>query len=221
MNNNDSIDRLVLVYLASVASSGFKYGDQEVEPRPLFVAPQLFRGFTCPANCGACCFRVTLDYLPNGTRSNAAASARTVLISGEEVQLLSDKQGDLEQKMCRNLRPDGRCSIHGNHPFLCDMEFVRILRLSRYSVLTQRLFGRGWALTRVDGITKGAACELVPADAYTVSEVVRKLTELQQWAEHFKISTHVPAILEWIRTRNDNQGMWFGGGNVGFFADGT
>lgn len=220
MNNNDSLDRLLSVYMAAVAAKPFTYNHQSFEPRPLFVSPQLFQGFTCPAHCGACCFRVTLDYLPEDAHKNKAAIARTIVINEEPVVVLSDKQEDSEQKMCRNLDiRDGRCLIHGNHPFLCDLEFVRVLRYQDHAVLTQRLFGRGWALTRVDGETKGAACRIIPADPHTVAEVLRKLQDLQRWADHFKIETKVPAILEWVATRIDNQGMWFGGQKDGFFGE--
>jgi hypothetical protein len=61
----DSVDKIVTVYLASVCKKQIHYKGRIYTPKPLTVSPLIFRGFTCPANCGGCCPRFTLDYLPS------------------------------------------------------------------------------------------------------------------------------------------------------------
>jgi hypothetical protein len=65
MPYTDSVDKIVTVYLASVCKKQIHYKGRIYTPKPLTVSPLIFRGFTCPANCGGCCPRFTLDYLPS------------------------------------------------------------------------------------------------------------------------------------------------------------
>jgi hypothetical protein len=88
--------------------------------------------------------------------------------------------------------------IHGRHPFSCDFELIRFITCKEQAHLTQRLFGRGWAMKRVDG-GRGALCEMLPADSSTVSEVVRKLERLKQWSIHFGIKTRIDEIISWAK----------------------
>lgn len=215
----DSIDRLVAVHFSAIASEPFEYKEKHYDPLPLFVSPLLFRGFTCPAHCGACCIRVSLDYLPVHKSFNPDTTERMVEFNGHKISVWSDMQADRDERMCRNLKDDGRCAIHGKHPFACDFEFVRFTHYKDKSVLAQRLFGRGWALLRVDGKTKGSMCAITPPNPHTISEVVRKLVALKAWADHFRLATHLPTILQWIEAGDCANGLWLGAKQkAGFFA---
>jgi hypothetical protein len=97
--------------------------------------------------------------------------------------------------------------IHGQHPFSCDFELIRFISFRHNVNLTQKLFGRGWAMKRIDG-GKGALCEMVEPDGHSVAEVVRKLEKLKQWANHFGIQTRLDIIIEWARTGPWNQPLY-------------
>ncbi len=150
MPHSDSIDKIVSIYLASVCKKPFRYKGQIFKPKPLTISPLIFRGFTCPAKCGGCCPRFTLDYLPSETEPYKLESRR-VEVNGVEFQIMSDTQQDRRDHFCRNLdKTTGRCAIHGQHPFSCDFELIRFIRYEEKVVQTQKLFNRGWAMLRVD-----------------------------------------------------------------------
>ena len=200
----DSIDKVVSIYMACVTAETFEYKGREYSPKPLQVSPLIFRGFTCPTRCGGCCPRFSLDYLPYEALPDIELEPRTIAINGKAIMLMSDKQDDHKNHHCRNLDMRwGRCKIHGRQPFSCDFELIRFLEYQATSkrdpraLITQKLFGRGWAMLRVDG-ERGALCEMTEADSATKAEVLRKLNRLQQWSAHFGIRTKLGAIMEWV-----------------------
>lgn len=204
MAERDSLDKIVTSYFATVTNETFVWRGKTYAPRELHVSPLLVRGFTCPAGCGGCCPRFSLDYIP--TDGNAPQSyeltRRVVEFDGREVEVWSDMQKDHDDPKCRNLnKENGRCGIHGFQPFSCDFELIRSLTFneSQKSVLTQKLFGRGWAMMRVDG-KRGALCEMTPADPATVADVDRRLLRLTNWMVHFGLDT---SRVDHIRSRLD------------------
>jgi hypothetical protein len=198
MPYSDSVDKIVSVYLASVCSEPFRYKGILYEPKPLTVSPLIFRGFTCPKHCGGCCPRFTLDYLPSEAMPYEMEE-RKIQINGCIVPIVSDTQKSHRDHYCRNLdKETGRCMIHGRHPFSCDFELIRFITREDRANMTQKLFGRGWAMRRVDG-GRGALCEMLPANSSTVAEVVRKLKRLKQWAVHLGIQTRLDEIIAWVK----------------------
>jgi Fe-S-cluster containining protein len=160
--------------------------------------------------CGGCCPRFSLDYLPTEPKPNNT-SARIVEFNYKEFTIYSDMQKDHSNKKCRNLRmDDGRCNIHTVRPFSCDFELIRFLISSnpekRKNVLTQKLFGRGWMMQRVDG-ERGALCEMTPIDLETVTDVIRKLNRLKDWTTYFNIKTKTDIIIDWINQQKDYNDM--------------
>jgi hypothetical protein len=193
----DSIDKIVTVYFASLTKVAFDYKGRVYSPKPIRVSPLIFRDFTCPDQCGGCCPRFSLDYLPNEAIPYSV-SERTIMIEDRRVKVLTDSQGTSSDHHCGNLdRVSGRCTIHGLHPFTCDFELLRFIVHQDIIHFNQKLFGRGWAMIRVDG-GRGARCSMMPASSQTVPEIMRKLQRLQNWAEHFGIDTWVPQIMNWI-----------------------
>lgn len=196
MAHTDSIDKIVSSYFAAITRKSFCYKGKNYEPKDLIVSPLLFRGFTCPENCGGCCPRFSLDYLPDETQPYGLEE-RIVEFDGKQIPIYSDEQTDHQDHHCRNLRrDDGRCGIHGKQPFSCDFELIRCIHFDDKTVLTQKLFGRGWAFLRTDG-ERGARCEMTPVSKETVAEVIRKLKRLKQWAEHFKLIHCLDTVIEW------------------------
>ncbi len=203
MTAPDSIDKIVSAYFRGVAKEAFYYKARWWVPsRQLRVSPLIFRGFTCPAGCGGCCSRFSLDYLPSEKRP-AGTEKRVVFMNNEAVEIRSLMQ-ETGGHHCSKLNlEDGRCNIHEINPFSCDFELIRFLHSSQgneKSHLTQKLYGRGWALLRVDG-ERGALCEMTDPDQKTKREVVRKLRRLEKWCMHFGLEkTWVPEIIHWVKT---------------------
>lgn len=202
MPKRDSVDKIVNSYFACVTAEPFTYKGERFEPKTLRVSPLLFRGYTCPAGCAACCSKFSLDYLPKEIEPHPyRLTKRTVEFDGRDIPIWSDAQDDHESYHCRNVDPaDGRCEIHGEHPFSCDFELIRFLRFSsddRFNQLTQKLYGRSHAMLRIDNKVRGAMCEMTPPTNDTAADVVRKLKRLKLWCEHFGLKHKVDAILKY------------------------
>lgn len=201
MPKRDSVDKIVTSYFACVTKEPFVYKGERYEPKLLQVSPYLFRGYTCPASCAACCSRFSLDYLPKEIEPHPyRLSKRIVEFDGRDIPIWSDAQDDHDNYHCRNVDTDGRCEIHGVHPFSCDFELIRFLRFasdSRRNQLTQKLYGRSHAMLRVDKETRGAMCTMTPPTNESAADVVRKLKRLRLWCEHFGLKHKVDAIIEY------------------------
>lgn len=203
MAERDSLDKIVTSYFATLTAQPFEWNGKIYSPRDLWVSPGIVRGFTCPAGCGGCCPRFSLDYIAkDGIPKGHPLKMRKVEFDGRIVNVWSDMQKDHESLKCRNLNhDDGRCGIHGFQPFSCDFELLRSLTFegTARSTFTQKLFGRGWAMMRVDG-ERGALCEMTPADPNTVADVDRRLKRLTTWMKHFGLD---PSRVTFIRSRLD------------------
>lgn len=196
---SDTVDKIVGTYFFGVARETFSYKGKHYTPKPLTVSTDVFRGFTCPSGCGACCPRFSLDYLPSEKRP-AEAKMRPIEFSGKNYAIFSDTQTDHNDKHCRNLMTDGRCGIHTYNPFSCDFELLRFTHWEDKTALSCRLYGRAWALLQVDNVTRGAQCEMLPPTPESVADTIRKLERLQAWTTHFGLVTWLPEIIAWART---------------------
>ncbi len=222
---NDSVDKIIERYFATVTKQAFTYKDRVFNPKVLKVSPLLLRDYTCPMSCGGCCFKFTLDYLPSEGHPVEAVK-RVIDFNGKRVRIYTDKQEDNEGTRCRHLQPgNGRCGIYQIRPFTCDFELIRTLQgLSNEdspNTLTQKLFGRGWSYKRVDG-GKGALCEMQPVTEKSIAAVVRKLERLKQWTDHFQLEkTWIPEIIDWIHRKgflNGSVTYWVGVGSSPSFG---
>lgn len=145
MPQANSIDKIVGGYLGSLCRQSFTFNEQYFSPMPVVVSPLLLRGFTCPESCGGCCGKFTLDWLPHEYPS-AKSVIRTINVNGADFRVFTDSQRDNSCRQCRHLhRQSGRCKIYAHRPFTCDFELIRVLRYPEKIVLTQKLYGRGWA----------------------------------------------------------------------------
>ena|ERR1700677_4532393 len=201
MPERDSIDKIVESYFVGITREPFEYKGKIYEPKNLVVSPMLFRGYTCPEHCGGCCPRFSLDYISREyfvpTENH---KLREVEFNGHGIIVLSDMQLDHENHHCRNLiKENGRCGIHGHQPFSCDFELIRFIHQSDRVILTQKLFGRGWAMLRTDN-ERGARCEMTEVTKETISEVVRKLNRLKVWAEYFGVKHCLDAVITWAES---------------------
>lgn len=207
----DSVKKICLVYFPSVTKEDYQFEGIKIHAKPLKVSPNLLRGVVCPPGCGACCRRFTLDWLPSEMEKLKVHGypierlvTRQIEVNGRKVPVLSDMQKDHQDYFCRNLRKeDGRCMIHAFSPFSCDFELIRFLRSdeeSRPNILIQKLFGRGWNMTRSTDGEKGSRCYMTPPSSETVSSVIRRLERFQDWTDHFGLQTWVPDIIGLIKS---------------------
>jgi Fe-S-cluster containining protein len=178
---------------------------------------------TCVENCAACCFRFSLDWLPNEFKKlpkNVAshASARMIRINGEEFKIYSDLQEDNKDFFCRNLeRSNARCQIHGVHPLSCDFELLRFKSGKKRNWFGHAPFGRGWKLKRIDE-KYGVLCEWENSHCTDewLQEIIRKLKRLQDWANYFQIETVIPNIIEWVSRGPHARGIVLNSRRKGF-----
>jgi hypothetical protein len=191
--NADSIDK-ILKYFRGVASSEFEWEGTMYSPIPLIVDPALLRPISCNM-CGACCLVFSLDYLPSEflppseyTINWRKRNDRDIVTL--EVPPINNKCGFLV---------DGKCSIHGKHPFSCDFELIRFIECGDHMKITQAFYGRGWNMTRSDG-RKGALCKKGFRSRESIDDVVRKLMRLELWCDYFGIPNKCAAIIQHITT---------------------
>ena len=204
----DTIDKIVTRYFTAVTSQPFTYKKKSYVPQPLQVSDGIFwKTMKCPAGCGACCHRFTLDYTDDEYQQmtfeqRIPLRLRKVPFDGGEVFIWTDDQDDVEGHHCRNLNmDDGRCGIHGHHPFSCDFELMRFFSHGdKGNRLDHAHFGRGWKMLRIDG-ERGALCEWTRerASDEDLADIVRKLERLRVWAEYFGLSTVIPQIIKWLQ----------------------
>lgn len=211
MNLMDSVEKIVSRGFATLTKEEFTYKGKPYLPCTVIISPLLLRGVNCPSGCGGCCRRFTLDWLPS-ERSKvkkegydmSRVKERMIQFNGREVPVLSDVQDDHDGYWCRNLNPkDGRCGIHTFSPLSCDFELIRTIqtRPDLPNRLTQKLFGRGWAMKRIVDGERGSMCSMTPPTPDTIASVVRRLNRFKTWTDHFGIDTYIPDILHCIETR--------------------
>lgn len=198
MPHRDSIDKIA-TYFARVTREPFTYKGKTYEPRRLTVSPMLFRGYTCPSHCGACCTKFSLDYLLDEDAPMEVV-LRQVVFNDKPFVIVSDLQEDNEGHHCRRLdQTNGRCLIYEHRPFSCDFELMRFLEFDDHGMLTQKLYGRGWNMLRIDN-ERGAQCEMTKVTKETTKEVVRKLYRLKHWLDYFEIKSCIVPLIKWAET---------------------
>lgn len=192
----DSFDKIVQSYFSAVTKQTFTYKGKTYKPKSLCVSTLLFRDYTCPKNCGGCCPRFSLDYLPF-EEYPLNTKIREIIFNNKKYVLYSDTQKEHINHHCCHLDFEGRCAIHKIRPFSCDFELIRILAFKKRSnIILTRLFGRGWNMLRIDG-ERGALCEITPITEISINDVIRKLKRLQMWCDYFNIENKVPDIILW------------------------
>lgn len=198
---DDTLGKIVTSYFATLTAEPFSYGGEEYLPRDVHVSPGILRGYTCPSMCGGCCPRFSLDYIaPDGVPEGEKhlLTKRVVEFNGRQIEVWSDMQKDHDNAKCRNLNlDDGRCGIHGFQPFSCDFELLRTImsKDTPRADFTQKLYGRGWAMMRVDG-ERGALCKMTPPTPEARADVDRRLRRLETWMAHFGLN---PKRVTYIR----------------------
>lgn len=173
------------------------------------------------ANCGACCRRFTLDWLPSEIDNipeehMKSIAPREIDFDGRKVVIYSDTQDDHDNYYCKQLNHEnGRCMIHTFHPFSCDFELLRFYHFEDQKtpdVLAHRPFGRGWNMKQVVTGEKGALCEWYdsPCEPEWIENLVRRLNRLKDWTDYFGLKTTLPRIIEWIASGPHTKDLFVG-----------
>ena len=170
----------------------------------LTLSRLFFRDYSCPAKCGGCCLKFSLDYF-EGERWEKFKSlypdqvSRFKLREVDGVKVWTDWQNDNETRWCRHLdMKEGRCGIHQSNPFSCEFELMKLMDKSGKTTLIKKLFGRGWNLQRVTG-EKGALCEMLPFNSSKIDRDVELLEELCGYGDRFGIKTKLKRVVEFLK----------------------
>jgi len=221
MNSIDSVTKVITQYFAAVTKEPFTYKKKRYTPKRLRVSPNLFtRVMDCLPNCGGCCRAFTMDWLPDEHRDGKTADhvkERMVQFNGGEFPVLSDIQEGNDSYYCRYLRTDdGRCDIHDHNALSCEFELLRFnmfAKVTSANQLSNRPFGRGWAMLRIDG-KRGALCHDTWRDAEPdpkrIADFAGRLKRLKDWTDHFGIETVLPEIIEWVETGPHKEPLFVG-----------
>lgn len=171
----------------------------------LIVSPGFFRDYTCPAHCGGCCPTFTLDYF-EGFRWEMFKQLYPDKVDDfvkREVNgatVYSNLQTENKSPKCMYLyHPTGRCTVHEANPFSCEFELNKFMVRDNKTYLINRLFGRGWNMSRTDG-GRGARCKMLPFNYDKFYRDVELLMELREIAylmgTDLKLLTKVIDFLE-------------------------
>ena len=193
----DTMEKVIGTYLWSVTKFPFIYnGEIFTPPKRLLVSPTVFRKFTCPEVCGACCHGVTLDYfsaLEAPPCLYKELKEHYVKINNESVSMFSYLGN--HNKKCNLLSYDlGRCSCYKFRPFACQFEPLKFIRRREDVYFMKRGYGRAWALTKVTG-EKGTLCGFEPSFS-DFDDDVKLLHMLEKIAARFNLKTRIGAILD-------------------------
>lgn len=197
--DTNSLEKVIGTYFAAVTKQAFLWNGRIYYPMPLVVRPNVRRGFTCPTGCGGCCPTFSLVWLPS-ERAGPMARQEEHEFDMRRIWLAADNQADNTAHHCRHLnRIDARCGIHDYRPLSCDFELLRFIAFEDRWELTTRLFGRGWNFLRTDG-ERGALCEIVPTSPEWIEDVVRRLSRLKEWTDHFGLDTWLEEVISYVRS---------------------
>src|SRR4051812_24468077 len=93
--SRNSFSKIVSSYFAAITREPLYYRGHVYTPKPLHVSPLIFRHYTCPETCGACCPRFELLYLPFEARPDTLhMEAFTVDFNGQHYPMVGDAQRD-------------------------------------------------------------------------------------------------------------------------------
>ncbi len=184
-------------------------GYLESAQQNLVVSKMFFRDYTCPAGCGGCCPRFSLDYFegPRWEKFKELYPEQVERFIKREVNgvtVYTDFQNDNPNHHCRNLdMSNGRCKVHKSNPFTCEFELMRFItrKTQGTTYLMNRLFGRGWALTRVDG-KKGALCQMLPFNKEKFHRDLELLDELEDYGIRMKIKSNLNKAIKYLKSLN-------------------
>lgn len=196
----DVFEKYMAVYFVAFSKVPITYNGITTNPKPLYVSPDVFRGFTCPAMCGACCRRGTLDYLPSETRPTQA-TLRTLTVNSQNFDIYSDMQNDHSSMFCRHLNPaDARCNIYEDRPMACDFPLLQCMEMRKAKVphfqIHCKLFARSWHYTKITG-QKDTACDMLPITPQSTADTQRRFRRVKDWMDYLQLDNWMNDVIAW------------------------
>lgn len=192
----DSMPKMIGVFFASITKEPITFAGTTLQPQPLVVSPNVFRGFTCPEGCGACCGRATLDYIP-GEPKPEFTEERMIEVNGRQIKIYSDMQMDNNNFFCRHLSDNtARCETYATRPFSCDFALLNINHYRTHYLLSCRKFGRHHLWKRIDG-ERGTLCEMLEINDQHIEDTRRRLARLATWIHYFQIDSWIDDVNKW------------------------
>lgn len=219
-------------YFAVITKVPFTFAGEQIQPTVLEIDSKLVRGSICHC-CGACCRGdskgrcFSLDWLPfelEHLQKRSPCEERFVTFNGNDYMYYTDEQSDSENGWCKYLTEDAKCEIHDYSPLSCDFELIRCYQ-GKTGELLVKTYNRPQKMLQYkfkddpncfyksvgkDGVEQTfyypqyrPKCEIVPPNNKTVTETIRKLKRLQQWADYFKLDTHLPQLIKDL-----HNGVW-------------
>ena len=169
------------------------------------VSPLFFREYDCPEFCGGCCPKFSLDYFEGSARHEnlkklyPMAAERLLLRKVNGVRIWTEWQSGGGFCMYLN-KKNGRCGIHKANPFTCAFELMKFITKRDKVILINKLYGRGWNLTKIDG-EKGALCKMGKFRAKKLLSDIALLRELQNYGRQLgakQATSNLGRILKYL-----------------------
>lgn len=206
--------KLITSYFAAITKEPIHFKNEVIHPRPLVVSKLIFRGFTCPESCGACCTQptstvnggATLNYLPSEARALVSPLQEQVLLNNKYFTIFSEDMTPPAQVLpilnhsafpCKYLSDTARCTIYADRSIACDLPLLQVTRRKLYNQLTIRKFGRHHLYKQFDLQTRGTKCELLGITPDSIIDTRRRLIRLYTWSSYFTLKSWMPEIINW------------------------
>jgi Fe-S-cluster containining protein len=201
MENKSSFDRIVS-YFHALARQPFEYRDKIYTPyNELILSEKVFRSFTCPENCGACCMRTSLVWDDTTDVTNLTHTDVDYTVNGVSIPFKVDTQDYNTGDKCTYLSKEGRCGIYTQRPLPCRFELFKFIHspVKGKATAMVKLPGRNWVLKRVDGV-RGALCEIIPYDKSLTDSHVSDLIIIKGWMDSFEIKNNCSEAIRYLET---------------------
>lgn len=206
MQNPSSLDRIV-TYFHALARERFSFRGEEYKPYSvLHLSDKVFRSYTCPEMCGACCMRCSLVW---DHPSELARTRVDFIINGVTQSFYTDDQIDSSDRYCRHLqKPEGRCGIYLDRPLPCRFELFKFIHVTSRNVVRAmvKLPGRNWTLMKTDG-NRGALCKIIPYDKELTATHIRDLRIIKGWMDGFQIANDCDAVIKFLESGPHEQAL--------------
>lgn len=190
----DSLRKIFECYIIPLIKEPIKYKNNIYKPLDkIIISPTIFRKIICKENCGACCLKYTMDFLPNEEKPQIKLTKRIF----ENKEIFTFYSSDKNKIYCDLLDiKTGLCAIHYCKPFSCDFELLRFKQFNKKIVyIGNYQYGRAWNMLKINK-ERGALCETINETSEdNRKEVLRKFKRLKSYIDYYQINTYIDEII--------------------------
>lgn len=210
----DSLEKIFESYILPIVRVPTKYKNKVYEPLDkIIISHLIFKEIKCVKNCGACCLKYSMDFLPKEKKPDIELSKRVF----ENKEVYTFKENGKNERYCDLMDiKSGLCSIHDLKPFSCDFEMVRFktYKKDKTVYIGNYPYGRAWNMLNING-ERGALC--IKSDDYTKeckADVIRKFERLKMYIDYFEVNTYIDLIIKHLKILNLGCGIIINNGVV-------